>query len=120
MISPIPRTLEIQAPTWPDLAGFTDEYSNMLRALFHLTSQVESCRQNQIGIGATDFDFAVESPHIYLRSRQSLLSDGHPLAQLCYFCLKLVNMLARRMFKRRTLVEKLAEESPIWQRILLH
>ena len=52
--------------TWPHLTSFAHDNSDMLRAFFHLASQVQRSSQDEIGVRAANLHFAVKSAEIDL------------------------------------------------------
>ena len=52
--------------TWPQLTGFAHDNSDMLRAFFHLASQVQRSSQDEIGVRAANLHFTVKSAEIDL------------------------------------------------------
>lgn len=68
--------------TWPQLTSFAHDNPDMLRAFFHLASQIQRRSQDEIGVGAANLHFAVKPANIDLCRGKRLLPRCQPLPQL--------------------------------------
>lgn len=72
--------------TWPETSSLSNDESNMLRAFFHFTSQIEGSSDDKIRVCMSNFVLGVEPLDIDLRCRKCLLSSRHPFPQFDEFC----------------------------------
>lgn len=57
----------------PRLAGFAKDHADMLRALFHLTSKIEGCDDDQIRIRPPYLNLGVDTANVDLSGGHGLL-----------------------------------------------